>query len=215
MVVVLQQSQNPLWPHISCWRDTDGRGPPSRWCHFVWVVLRCGFAAFGCWQGIKDFCWHGVALFQQGGKLTQGGVTGGKCVIECSLKTRQDEGIFGSSLLAHLFGFEQMCITSVLPSRSLHAFYSHSSWHYVCFWFFSADSLLPPFHFPSSCLHGGVLLIRARGTRRFVCYPIRRIVQRGEECWRNGSQGNGERGILEISSYWILLGVVGNWWYRA
>lgn len=114
-----------LWPHISCWRDTDGRGPPSRRCHFVWVVLRCGFAAFGCWQGIKDFCWHGVALFQQGGKLTQGGVTGGKCVIECSLKTRQDEGIFGSSLLAHLFGFEQMCITSVLPSRSLHAFYSH------------------------------------------------------------------------------------------
>lgn len=38
-------------------------GAVSRWCHFVWVVLRCDFAAFGCWQGIKDFCWHEVALF--------------------------------------------------------------------------------------------------------------------------------------------------------
>lgn len=30
-----------------------------------------------------------------------------------------------------------------------------------------------------------------------------------------GSEGNGERGMLEILSHWILLVVVGNWWQRA
>lgn len=37
-----------------------------------------------------------------------------------------------------------MCFTSVLASRSFHAFYPHWSWHYICFspWF-SAPS--PPF----------------------------------------------------------------------